>query len=68
MEDTTMKKLTALLLCLALTLTMSACSKSKTPAAAEDTSAEQSVAEEEVLVPKGYELKVAFAEDNAPFS
>ena len=64
-----MKKLTALLLCLALTLTMSACSKSKTPAAAEDTSAEQSVAEEEeVLVPKGYELKVAFAEDNAPFS
>jgi polar amino acid transport system substrate-binding protein len=63
-----MKKLTALLLCLALALTMSACSKAKAPAA-EDTSAGQSSAEEEeIQVPKGYELKVAFAEDNAPFS
>jgi polar amino acid transport system substrate-binding protein len=68
MEDTTMKKMTALLLCLALTLTMSACSKAKAPAA-EDTSAEQSIEEvEEFVVPEGYEVKAAFAEDNAPFS
>lgn len=67
-----MKKLVALLLCLALSIALSGCGKSEQQESSPSASAQQSgsaaVEDEEFNVPEGYELKVAFAENNAPYS
>ena len=75
-----MKKLTALLLCLAFVLSLSACGKSAQPEQKDtaDASAQSSTSsaapqaaedeEDEFAALKGYNLKVAFPENNAPFS
>lgn len=78
-----MKKGIALLLCMALALSFAGCAKSgdggaqsaepaNDPAdttAAASASASNDIDDELVVsVPKGYELKVAFDQDNAPFS
>lgn len=68
-----MKKVTALLLCLLMALSLAACGKSGTPAGGQDPAdASASAADEsdveEFNIPEGYELKVAFDKDNAPFS
>lgn len=65
-----MKKITALLLCLVMALSLCACGK--TAQKGQDGSGESSVPVndlgEDVNVPEGYELKVAFSDNNAPFS
>ncbi|GEM_PF-3573228 len=74
-----MKRITALLLCLALALSLTACGKSenKSEPASDpaDASAAGSIGDEsiweeeiEVDVPEGYELRAAFDQDNAPYS
>lgn len=74
-----MKKLIALLLCLAFALTLGACGKSAAPGSKDTADASASAQpgssavveeeeEEDFNVPEGYELKVAFADNNAPYS
>lgn len=68
-----MKKITALLLCLLMALSLAACGKSGTSAGSQDPAdASASAADEsdveEFSIPEGYELKVAFDKDNAPYS
>lgn len=68
-----MKKITALLLCLLMALSLAACGKSGTSAGGQDPAdASASAADEsdveEFNIPEGYELKVAFDKDNAPYS
>lgn len=66
-----MKKLMSLLLCLSMALSLCACGGGEQKKAEDSSDASIQVSNDlgdEIQVPKGYELKVAFPENNAPFS